>query len=415
MFQGVRWALFLYCPLTVYNNVMSHFFDEVLNREGYRAIKLEFRKRVFGINDVIPLWVADMDFAAPPAVQEALKNRVNHPIYGYTNRPQPFFDAITGWLKSRFSWHIDASCVEFSPGVVPNLGLAVQAFTNPGDGVIIQPPVYPPFFGVVGDFGRQVIENPLINGPDGYTIDFDHLEKVTADARTKLLLLCHPHNPVGRVWKESELQKMGDICLKNNVIIVSDEIHCDLTLFGHVHRPLATISPELSQITLTCMAPSKTFNLAGFSTSYMISENPKLLQSVRSLIQAYHLHMGNTFGPVALEAAYNHSGKWLEELILYLEGNVLLVLDFLETHMPEIKARKPEATYLLWMDFSEWQMKPADLKQFIIQKARLGINDGPTFGSQGRGFQRMNLASPRSVIEQALEQLYEARKGLGIG
>lgn len=393
---------------------MSHFFDQVIEREGTRAIKLDFRQKVFGSNDVIPLWVADMDFASPPAVQEALKNRVNHPIYGYTNRPQGFFEAITGWLRRRFSWEVDSSWVEFSPGVVPNLGLAVQALTNAGDGVVVQPPVYPPFFGVIKDFGRQVVENPLIAGPDGYKMDLDHLEKVTADPRTKLLLLCHPHNPVGRVWTDSELLQMGKICLKNNVIIVSDEIHCDLSLFGNVHHPLATLSPELAEITLTCMAPSKTFNLAGFSTSYMITKNPKILSSVKSLIYAYHLHMGNTFGPVALEAAYNHSEPWLEELKSYIEGNVMLVLDFFKEHMPEVKARKPEGTYLLWMDFTEWNMNGPELKNFIIHKAGLGLNDGPSFGVQGAGFQRMNLASPRSIIQQAMIQLLEARNGAGI-
>lgn len=393
---------------------MSHFFDQVIEREGTRAIKLDFRQKVFGSNDVIPLWVADMDFASPPAVQEALKNRVNHPIYGYTNRPQDFFEAITGWLRRRFSWEVDSSWVEFSPGVVPNLGLAVQALTNAGDGVVVQPPVYPPFFGVIKDFGRQVVENSLIATTEGYKMDLDHLEKVTADPRTKLLLLCHPHNPVGRVWTDSELLQMGEICLKNNVIIVSDEIHCDLSLFGNVHHPLATLSPELAEITLTCMAPSKTFNLAGFSTSYMITKNPKILNSVKSLIYAYHLHMGNTFGPVALEAAYNHSEPWLEELKSYIEGNVMLVIDFLNEHMPEVKARKPEGTYLLWMDFTGWNMNGPELKNFIIHKAGLGLNDGPSFGVQGAGFQRMNLASPRSIIQQAMIQLLEARNGAGI-
>ncbi len=391
---------------------MNHNFDQIINRDNTRAIKLEFRERNFGNADVLPLWVADMDFAAPPAVQEALLSRFNHPVYGYTNRPQPFFDAITGWLQRRYNWEIPSSWVDFSPGVVPNLGLAVQAFTNPGDGVVIQPPVYPPFFGVVTDFGRKVIENPLIETEDGYKIDFEHFEKVTAHPDTKLFLLCHPHNPVGRLWNEDELRQMGEICIKNNVIIISDEIHCDLTLFGHVHKPLATLSHEISNITITCMAPSKTFNLAGFSTSYMIAENSKLLQGVRSLIHGYHLHMGNTFGPVALEAAYNHSEEWLEDLKQYLEGNVNLVVDFVKDNMPEVKVRKPEATYLLWMDFREWELESPELKQFMIQKAGLGLNDGPSFGLQGKGFQRMNVASPRSIIQQALNQLYEARKAL---
>lgn len=389
---------------------MDYSFDKVIDRKDSRSVKFDFRQKLFDKADVIPLWVADMDFAAPPAVSEALKNRANHTIYGYTNRPQSFFDAITGWLNRRYSWKVDSSSIEFCPGVVPNLALAVQAFTNSGDGVVVQPPVYPPFFGVVKDLGRKVIENPLIQTSDGYKMDLDHLAKVTANANTKLLLLCNPHNPVGREWTEDELCKLGEICLKNNVIIVSDEIHCDLTLFGHVHKPLASLSKELANITLTCMAPSKTFNLAGLGTSYMISENSDLLRRVRSLIFSYHLHMGNTFGPIALEAAYNHSGQWLDDLKSYIEGNILFVLDFLNTYMPEVKARKPEATYLLWVDFSEWKMNSDELRSFIINKAGLGLNDGPSFGDQGRGFQRMNLASPRIIIEKAMVQLYEARK-----
>ncbi len=391
---------------------MGHSFDKIVNREGSRAIKLEFRLKNFGTSDVIPLWVADMDFEAPPAVIEALKQRVNHPVYGYTNRPQQFFDSIKSWLYRRFSWEVDTKWIDFSPGVVPNLGLAVQAFTKPGDGVIIQPPVYQPFFGVVTDFGRKVVENPLKMNANGYTIDFDHFEKVAANPETKLLLLCHPHNPVGRVWTVDELRQLGELCIKHNVIIISDEIHCDLVLFGNKHIPLASISPEIAEITLTCMAPSKTFNLAGFSTSYMISGNREILNRVRSLIYGYHLHMGNTFGALALEAAYNHSELWLEELIKYLEGNVNYVMSFFNEYMPEIKVYKPEATYLMWLDFRSWGLNSIDLKKFIIKKAGLGLNDGPTFGEQGTGFQRMNVASPRATIEKALYQLYHARNQL---
>ncbi|ASB50768.1 MalY/PatB family protein [Alkalitalea saponilacus] len=385
-------------------------FDTILNREETRSIKLEYRERLYGSSDVIPLWVADMDFAAPPAVQEAIVNRTKHPIYGYTNRPKPFFEAIQNWLSRRFNWEVDQSWIEFSPGVVPNLGLAVQAFTKPGEGVIIQPPVYPPFFGVVKDFDREVVENPLIEQQEGYYVmDYDHLEEVASKPENKLLLLCHPHNPVGRVWTTEELIRMGEICKKHNVIIISDEIHCDLVLYGNKHIPLATISPELAEITLTCMAPSKTFNLAGFSTSYMISSNPDLLKAARAQVMGYHLHMGNTFGALALEAAYNHSEYWLEELIDYIEGNMDFVTDFIKTEMPEVKARKPEATYLLWMDFRSWKMKSTELKNFMVNEAGLGLNDGVTFGKEGRGFMRMNLASPRSVIEKAMTQMKSAR------
>lgn len=385
-------------------------FDNVINREGTRALKLEYRERLFGKADVLPLWVADMDFAAPPAVRAALSKRMEHPVFGYTNRPGAFFKSILGWLKRRFDWEVDQSWIEFSPGVVPNLGLAVQALTQAGEGVIIQPPVYPPFFGVVKDFNRKVVENPLMETENGWVMDFAHFEKVCAAPENKLFLLCHPHNPVGRVWTPDELKRMGDICLKHKVTIVSDEIHADLVLFGLQHRPLATISPEIADITVTCMAPSKTFNLAGLSTSYMIASNPNLLNAMRAQVLGYHLHMGNTFGALALEAAYNESEAWLEELKVYLEGNFNLVADFLIAHLPEVKIPKLEATYLLWMDFRAWGMNQNELKRFMAQEAGLGLNDGQTFGSQGRGFMRMNLASPRSIISEALQRLLEARQ-----
>jgi cystathionine beta-lyase len=385
-------------------------FDEIINREDTRALKLEYRERLFGSGDVVPLWVADMDFAAPPAVRAALSKRMEHPVFGYTNRPDAFFKSIMGWLKRRFDWEVDQAWIEFSPGVVPNLGLAVQAFTQPGEGVIIQPPVYPPFFGVVKDFNREVVENPLVETEDGYVMDFEHFEKVCAVPENKLFLLCHPHNPVGRVWTPEELKRMGDICVRNNVIIISDEIHADLVLFGHRHRPLATISPEIAEITVTCMAPSKTFNLAGLSTSYMIASNPELLKAMRGQVLGYHLHMGNTFGALALEAAYNESEAWLEELKVYLEGNYNLVSESLEKHLPEVKIPRLEATYLLWMDFRAWGMNQHELKSFMAQKAGLGLNDGNTFGREGRGFMRMNLASPRSVIADAMQRIVDARQ-----
>ena len=385
-------------------------FDENIDRENTRSLKLERRKLLFDREDVLPLWVADMDFPAPPAVQKALKDRVGHPIYGYTVRPNDFLDSIRNWQNKRHNWLIENSWIEFSPGVVPSLAIAVQAFTQPGEGVIIQPPVYPPFFGVVKDFNRKVVENTLLETDKGYEIDFDHFEEVAADPNNKLFFLCHPHNPVGRVWREEELRKMGEICHRHNVIIISDEIHCDLVLFGNKHIPMASISQEIAEITITCMAPSKTFNIAGMSTAYIIVSNQKLLKSMRAQIFGFHLNMGNTFGPLALEAAYDHSEDWLDELIIYLEGNVLLVDDFLKTHLPEVKLVMPESTYLLWLDFRAWDMRAAQLRQFMSKNAGLGLNDGLSFGKEGEGFMRLNVASSRAVIKEALVRLYEASK-----
>lgn len=385
-------------------------FDENIQRENTRALKLERRKMLFDREDVLPLWVADMDFAAPPAVQKAIKDRANHPIYGYTVRPTDFFDSIKNWQSKRYNWQIENSWIEFSPGVVPSLGLAIQAFTQPGEGVIIQPPVYPPFFAAEKDFNRKVVENNLIETPRGYEIDFDQFEELAADPNNKLFLLCHPHNPVGRVWREDELRKMGEICVRHNVIIVSDEIHCDLLLFGNKHIPMASISKEIAEITITCMAPSKTFNLAGLSTAYIIVSNNELLKAMRAQIFGLHLNMGNTFGPLALEAAYNHSEDWLDELINYLEGNIQFVDEFLKTHLPDVKLIMPEATYLLWLDFRAWGMRSIDLRQFMSKNAGLGLNDGRSFGKEGEGFMRLNVASPRATIITALHQLHEASK-----
>lgn len=385
-------------------------FDHITDREGTNALKLEFREKLFGRPDVLPLWVADMDFRAPEAVTEAVQKRAAHPLYGYTIRDEAFYDAIVKWLKKRHQWEIDPKWTEYMPGVVPTLNLAIHAFSEPGDKIVIQPPVYPPFFDVVRDHGRKIEENPLVNTSEGYRIDFEHLEKVTAGSDVKMLLFCHPHNPVGRVWREEELRQLGSICLKNNVLIISDEIHADLTLYGHKHLPLATLSGELAEQTITCMAPSKTFNIAGFSTSYIVAPNKKLLNIMRRKLHAWHLHTGNMFGTEALKAAYLQGEPWLDELLGYIQGNTDYVLDFLNSHMPEVKAHRPEATYLMWLDFSAWNMPSVKLKRFIVEKAGLGLNDGPTFGKQqGEGFQRLNVASPRKVIEQAMKNLLKAR------
>lgn len=389
-------------------------FDENIQRENTRALKLERRQLVFNREDVLPLWVADMDFAAPPAVQQALKTRIEHPIFGYTVRPTEFFNSITAWQQKRHNWTINNNWIEFSPGVVPSLGFAVEAFTQMGEGVIIQTPVYPPFYGVVKDLNRKVVENPLVETDHQYEIDFDHFEEVASDPNNKLFLLCHPHNPVGRVWREDELLKMGEICARHGVILVSDEIHCDLVLFGNKHIPMASLSDKIADITITCMSPSKTFNLAGLSTAYIIASNPKLLKAMRSQIFSLHLHMGNTFGALALEAAYNQSEEWLEELIQYLERNVFLVRDFLKEKLPNVQLTMPEATYLLWLDFRAWGMRAAKLREFMTKSAGLGLNDGLTFGAKGEGFMRLNVASPKAVIQTALEQLYNAAKKSGL-
>jgi cystathionine beta-lyase len=355
-----------------------------------------------------------MDFSAPELVIEAVKSRADHPLYGYTVRDDAFYQSIVKWQKENHNWEPSVEWIEYMPGVVPTLILAIQAFTKTGDKIVIQPPVYPPFFDVIKDHGRIIEENPLVDTSDGYQINFEHLDEITSASHVKMFILCNPHNPVGRVWSLDELKMIGDICLKNNVLIVSDEIHADLALFDHNHIPLATISEELANNSITCMAPSKTFNIAGLNTSYIICPNKKIINAMRRKLHAYHLHTGNMFGAEALKAAYNFGKPWLKELLLYIQGNVDYVLDFIKTNMPEIVVHKPEATYLLWLDFSAWGMSSVKLRHFIVEKAGLGLNDGVSFGKQGQGFQRLNVASSRIVIKQAMEQLLQARNTLNL-
>lgn len=389
---------------------MVYNFDEVIDRSGTNAYKLDLREKIFGDATVLPLWVADMDFRVPTEVMNAITNRVNHPIFGYSVRNESFEKSVVGWLNRWHNWSVEPSSLIFAPGVVPSLVVSILAFSNPGDEVVIQTPVYPPFYSVVNDNDRVLVENKLVNNSGCYSIDFEALELQLSSAKCKLFILCNPHNPVGRVWTKEELLRIGMLCLKHNVTIVSDDIHADLTLFGHKHTPIASLSSDLAQITITCIAPSKTFNIAGLSSSIIHSDNPQMVNELKKKINGLQIHMGNLFGNIALEAAYNHGDVWLSQLITYLEGNINYVIDFLKLHFPEIRVFKPEATYLLWIDFSAWNLSQSELKKFLINKANIGLNDGLSFGEGGRGFMRMNIASPRVIIEKAMIQLLEAKQ-----
>lgn len=389
---------------------MRYNFDKIIDRSGTNAYKLDLREKIFGNSSVIPLWVADMDFAIAIEIEQAIQKRAQHSVMGYSIRTNSFEESVVGWLHRWHKWDVEASTILFAPGVVPSLVVSILAFSKPGDEVVVQTPVYPPFYSVVKDNDRALVVNKLINSNGYYTIDFESLEQQLSSERCKLFLLCNPHNPVGRVWTKDELKRIGELCLKHGVIIISDDIHADLTLFGHKHTPIASLSNEIAQITVTCIAPSKTFNIAGLSSSVIQSNNSRLLHELRKKINTLQIHMGNLFGNVALEAAYNYGDDWLTQLIAYLEENVNYVIDFLNQHFPEIKVFKPEATYLLWIDFSAWQLSQSDLKKFLINKANIGLNDGLSFGEQGSGFMRMNIASPRSILESAMNQLLEAKR-----
>jgi cystathionine beta-lyase len=386
---------------------MAYNFDEIIPRAGTDSFKYDYRKEYFGTNDVIPMWVADMDFKTPHFVLEAIRKRTEHEILGYPVRSDGFYQSAIDWFRNRQGWEISKEWMVFTPGVVPALNFAVNAFSDRGDKIIIQPPVYHPFSHVIKGNGRKVLENPLKQVNGRYRMDLDQLAG-KLDKDVKMILISHPHNPVGRVWQKEELTDLATICIENKIIMISDEIHSDLILPGHRHIPIAGLSEEIAGITVTCLAPSKTFNLAGMSTSLAVVSDEGLRKRFSHQLERAHLWTGNIFGNIALETAYRHGDDWLDQLLVYLSGNVDFLRSFLEKELPQVKLIEPEATYLLWLDMSALGMTDDGLKQFMIEKAGLGCNDGPGFGTGGSGFQRMNVACPRSVLVRALNQLKQA-------
>lgn len=384
---------------------MKYNFDKIIPRENTNSVKYDIRKEYFGKEDVLPMWVADMDFATPDFIRNAVIERAKHPVYGYTIRKDEFPEAIISWMKRRHNWNVGKEWISFSPGIVPALNMCVLAYTEPGDGIIIQPPVYFPFFRAVKDHKRKLLENVLVNKNNEYSIDFEDFEEKAKKA--KVFILCHPHNPVGRLWDREELSRMVEICRKHNVVIFSDEIHSDLILGNNKHIPLLKI-PGAKEITLSMYAPSKTFNLAGLSTSFLIIPDKKLKVKYDRLIDKLHMGLGNIFGAVALVAAYNDGEEWLAQLIGYIEENISYLKSFITDIIPEVKITDPEATYLVWLNFRDLGMDNAELKNFIIHQAGLGLNDGPVFGSGGEGFQRINVATPRKILEKGLNKLEKA-------
>jgi cystathionine beta-lyase len=382
---------------------MNYNFDAPINRENTSCVKYDLRQTIFGKSDVIPMWVADMDFETPDFIRDAIMKRAGHPVYGYTFRDTDYYIPIIGWMQSHHNWTIYKEDIIFCPGVVPALNLAVLAFTKPADKIIIQPPVYHPFFNAVRDHNRELVYNQLIQREDKYLIDFDLLEEQAKDA--VMLILCNPHNPVGRCWDKSELDRIATICLKNHVLVLSDEIHADLVMPGHRHQVFATLSPEAAEITITAHAPSKTFNLAGLATSSVVISNPELRSVFSQFIEKMHLNMGNLFGNVASTAAYSLGEPWRLQLIEYLHNNINLVEEFIKENIAGLKMIRPEATYMIWLDFRKFMLDDETLKNKLIHEAGMGLNPGTTFGQGGEGFMRMNIACPRSTLEIALCRL----------
>lgn len=386
---------------------MKYDFDKKIDRTGTASYKWDQSEKLFGRPDILPLWVADMDFEAPKEVVEAITRRAELGIYGYTVRTQSFYDAITGWLSRRHGWTIEQDWISSSPGVVPALSLMVLAFTEPGDGIILQSPVYYPFYDVIKANGRNVVDNALILKEGQYTIDFDLLEQQAKDG-AKMLLLCSPHNPGGRVWKRDELERIGEICTKYGLLVVADEIHHDLVFSGHKHVPYASLSDEFAQNSVTCIAPSKTFNLAGLQAASVIIPNEEIRRKYNALLRTLSIHMESYFGLTAIESSYTHGEQWLDQLLVYLEGSLIVLVDFVEKHLPQVKVIKPEGTYLVWLDCTAISDKPQVLKQLMFEQAGVAFSDGSVFGKQGEGYLRINLACPRSLLVEALVKFASA-------
>lgn len=401
---------------------MKYDFDRIVNRKGTNSFKWDKLMGRFGRDDIIPMWIADTEFEAPIEVINAIKMRAQHGVYGYTFRSESYYDAIKKWMKKRHGWDIESEWITFSPGIVPALSMCVTTFTQPGDKIITQTPIYPPFYSVIQQNGRILIKNELKLSKGRYIIDFDDLlEKIILkntyftsnltstkskfDTSIKMLFLCNPHNPAGRVWTKDELLKIGEICLKNNIIIVSDDIHSDIIYQGNRYSPIASLSKELEDISITCISPGKTFSLTGMATSAIIIPNEKLREEFTRTLETLELDGGNIFGAVATEAAYKYGEDWLEHLLDYLESNLNFLMDYFQSNIPQIKPIKPEGTYLVWLDCSKLGLEGIELMDFFVNEAKLGVNPGSSFGVNSKQFVRMNIACSRKILQEALMRL----------
>ena len=392
---------------------MKYNFNERIDRSENHSAKWAEMEMKFGRSDLIPMWVADMDIKAAPEIIESMKKKVEQEIFGYVYRPDSYYKIATEWLKKRFGYEISPSSLIHSPGVVPSMSILVKMLTKTTDKILIQTPVYPPFASAVKDNGRELVENPLIKDEKGYyTIDFEDLEKKLSLDEVKLLILCNPHNPVGRVWKKEELLKMGELCKKYNVRILADEIWRDLIMPGYKHTPMASLSKDIEDITITLFSPTKSFNLAGLQASFATFPRVEERKEFDNILGQMDVKRNNPFSLVAFETAYEKCEDWLEELILHIDGNMQYVVDFIAEKLPEIKVVKPEGTYLMWLDFNGTKIPQDKIQEFLINEAKVAMNDGGSFGSNGKGFARMNMACPRYMVEEAMERIEKALKNL---
>ncbi len=383
-------------------------FDHPPQRTGTNSEKWDKLQHLFGTEEALPLWVADMDFTVPQPVQDALKQSAEHGVIGYSFQTDAYYEALRGWMQGKHGWEIEKDWVVFTPGVVASLNFAVHTFTEPGDRVMIQTPVYPPFYSVITGHGREVVENPLMRDENGrYSMDFEHLER-TLDSSIKMFILCSPHNPIGRVWTRDELERLEALCAKYDILVVSDEIHGDLVYGEEPHIPFAMLSERARNRSIICTAPSKTFNIAGLNTSNIIIPNEELRNAFALQVNKFGTGHISQFGVVATQAAYNSGNEWLEQCLAYTRNNMEYVQQYITEHLPELSVWMPEATYLLWIDFSRLGMEQKDLVHFMLHDAKVALNDGRAFGTMGEGFLRMNVACSRKLLEEAMNRIYRA-------
>lgn len=387
------------------HNMAMYDFDKVVERRGSDSYKWDQLKERFGRDDLLGLWVADMDWETPPFIVDALRRRLEHPVFGYTFEPVDYWPTVAQWIETHHGWHVDIEWLKFIPGIVKGIAMAVNVFVKPDEKIIIQPPVYHPFRLVPEGNGREVVENPLILNADGsYRMDFEQLESI-ADEHCKMLILSNPHNPAGIVWDKDTLMRLAHFCYERGIVVISDEIHCDMTLWGSKHVPFATVSDEAAHCSITFAAPSKTFNIAGIVSSYAVVPDETLRQRFYSWLEANEMSQPTLFAPIATLAAYKEGEQWRCEMLRYVEENIRFVEDYCREHLPMIKPLRPQASFLVWLDCRDMKMSQSALVDLFVNKARLALNDGTIFGKQGEGFMRLNVGCPRSVLREAFDRL----------
>ena len=382
-------------------------FNSHIDRRGSHCVKFDALKEMFGRDDLLSLWVADMDFATPDFIIDALKRRLEHPVLGYPVQYDGYWQSIVDWVYSHHGWRVEREWMRYIPGIVKGIGMVINAFTQPDDKIIIQPPVYHPFRLVPEHNGREVVTNLLIREGDTYRMDFEQLEQIIDD-KCKILILANPHNPIGITWDRQTLAHLAEIAVKHNLIVISDEIHCDMALYGNRHTPFASVSDEAARCSITFSAPSKTFNIAGIVSSYAIVPDPVLREKFFSWLTANEMDMATIFAMTATEAAFTKGEEWRQQMLAHVESNIDYVDNFLKENIPAVRAIKPQASFLVWLDFTALGLPHEKLIDFLVNEAHLAMNDGAMFGAGGEQHTRLNVGTQRAVLEQAMKQLKEA-------